>query len=246
MKRTIDQKGSFATELNKAFLSDEEFEKVKAHKEKAHDSVHQSSAADSQKQIHYSSNTSLPNIPIDLTHDNIVLARGIMCYLFDPQTHEFTRITDTLRDRSYFETVYVSNKLYCISTFSVIAAGTIEYFEFDDKSPHLSKWNPATSLPTKLRSIGVALSSHGHDHKIIVTGGINVDTLERTDEVLEAKVDVSNPGQLDWKVKSSKLLTPRFRHAAITASNGDIWVAGGILNIQNHDYFTGNVVITYC
>lgn len=241
MKRTADNKRSFATELNKAWLSDEEFEKVKVHKENTKDSVHPTAV--SEDQIHYSNNATLPNIPIDLSHDNILLARGIMCYLFNPKTHEFTRITDTLRDRSYFETIYVGNKLYAISTFSVVASGTIEYFEFDDKSPHLSKWNHATSLPKTLRSIGATLS---HDGKIIITGGIDVDTLVRTDEVLEAFVDVSNPGQLEWKVKSSKLSTPRFRHAAITASNGEIWVAGGILNIQNHDCFTGTTEVYNC
>ena len=235
MEKANKSKRSFGQDLNQAWLGDEEFQKVKLAKEGSQD---ERSSTSHQVAEALEKSQSLRSAGIDLKQENIVIARGYVCYVFSPKTHEFSRISDMLRDRSYFETIYVNKKLYAISTFSVVASGSVEYYDFG-KSP-VTKWVHAKMLPKKLRSIGATLSN---DNKIIVTGGIDMDTLTRTDEVIEGHIDEQDASQILWKTKVSKLLTPRFRHAAITMSNGDILVAGGILNIHGHDIFTATTEI---
>lgn len=138
------------------------------------------------------SSSSIPN-------DHIIIARGFICYIFDPKTFKFHRTVDTIRDRSYFEMLNVNNKVYAISTFSVIASGTVECYDIE-----LKKWTSNTSLSKKLRSIG----SSTLNNSLIITGGIDLDTLERSNNVYEG---VITDDTINWNLKTSKLSTPRYR-----------------------------------
>ena len=202
MYKNNSNKRSMGHDLNEAYLGEEEFKKVKTSKDLISPRSEESSEVLNASQKHYMEKGM--NIP----HDHIMIVRGFTCYIFDPKTHEFIRMLDTLRDRSYFEMVNINKKVYAISTFSVVAAGTTEYY---DTTNH--KWHASSNLPRKLRSIGVTTTTTATDgrHHIVVTGGIDMDTLERSDEVYEADVSSGN-NELEWKVKSSKLLTPRFRY----------------------------------
>jgi hypothetical protein len=123
-----------------------------------------------------------------------------------------------LSDRAYFEAVYIDRKVYAISTFSRIAAGTVECFDID-----ANKWSIFPSLPYKLRSLAAtAIGS-----TIFVIGGIDIDSLERSNRIYF--MNVADEGNQNWAIMPSKLIIPRYRHSAVTAPDGRIWIAGGII-----------------
>lgn len=226
-KGTNHSKRSIGSELNKAFLTDHEFVEV--------EKIKKSRVIDTKS---VQANQIKTNVDPKMTRskDQIIITRGFQTFLFDPISYEFVRIADNQRDRSYFSTVYTNCKIYAISTFSNTAAGTTECYD-----PVLNKWQTMPALPRRLRSIGAVKSLSG---SILVTGGIDLDSMEKSDSVFEM-VNTDPAGESKWVESPSKLLAPRYRHAAATAPDGKVWVAGGIISVSQlrADIFTASTEV---
>ena len=238
MKKTgkTSREVSFGSELNKAFLTDHEYVEVeKIKKARVNDT--------NTNQINQVKPDQITQNPIDpsktiRSKDQIIITRGFQTFLFDPVSYEFIRVADNQRDRSYFSTVYTNGKLYAISTFSKTAAGTTECYD-----PIVNKWQTTPALPRRLRSIGAVKSVASGS--VLVTGGIDLDSMEKSDSVFELVYKDSSSDELTWEEKPSKLLAPRYRHAAATAPDGKIWIAGGIVSVSQlrADIFTASTEV---
>lgn len=90
----------------------------------------------------------------NLIHPKLYLIRGFKAYRYfyekDPKTWE--RLPDLRRDRSHFSAIVFRGEIYCISTFSIIASGTIEKY-----NPYSQKWKTVDPLPSKLRCFSVSV-----------------------------------------------------------------------------------------
>ena len=218
-------KRSIGHDLNKAFLNDHEYEEYENYKKTKTDT---NTAQTDESQI-ISSARSIEH------YTQILVSRGFQSYFFDPTQHTFRRVSDTIRDRSYFETVYVNGYVIALTTFSMIAAGTVESYNVST-----NKWVTVDSLPRKLRSIAaVAVGT-----KIYVLGGIDLDTLEKSNSIYET--EVLNDGTLSgWTLSPITLLSRRYRHSACITADNKIYIAGGIISNSNdkEDSFTSSVEI---
>ena len=232
MMKTSRSSRSIGSELNKAFLTDHEFVEVeKIKKARVND--------DKKSTQQITLNPSIDPLKTNKSKDQIIITRGFQTFLFDPVSYEFSRVADNHRDRSYFSTVYTNGKLYAISTFSTTAAGTTECYD-----PVVNKWQTVPALPRRLRSIGAVKSAA--TGSVLVTGGIDLDTMEKSDSVYELTVSKDSSDELTWEEhQRSKLLAPRYRHAAATAPDGKIWVAGGIVSVSQlrADIFTASTEV---
>lgn len=191
MKR---QNASFGTELNQAYLHDDEFKELHKSKRTASTDIEYADAIVSNPVEN--AKWKLEHLP----HDHFFIVRGFLSYLFDPETNEFHRASDTIRDRSHFEAVLINGKVVAVSTFSMIAAGTVEYF-----NKNSNKWVHATPLPRTLRSIGATAK----DGTLFVTGGIDLHSMERSKSILQGIF--SDQGELEWRELPAKLNVPRYR-----------------------------------
>lgn len=173
---------------------------------------------------------------VDLEHyrermrpnDGIVVMRGFLVYAFDCEDYSWFRLADCRRDRAYFEVALLKNELYAISTFNVLAAGTVEKYNFD-----INKWISLSDLPKKVRSVAACVAQD----RLYVTGGMDLDALEATKIVYVLnntkgkKTAIPAPGSnnmvVHWDVAGT-LTNYRFRHACTTFED-KIWVVGGIV-----------------
>ncbi len=186
----MKKKTSIGDDLNKAFLLDEDYKELQKYKKR------KVSSKTKKNEVLQD-----PKASVEF-YDQVLVARGFTCYLFDPRRLEFYPLHDMVRDRSYFEMVRIDRKILALSTFSLIAAGTVEWYNIDT-----NKWFTTTNLPRKLRSIAAAPKMN---EGVMVMGGIDLDTMEKTEEVFEGTFQ--SDGTLEWKLMQSKLLTPRFRY----------------------------------
>jgi Kelch motif len=168
-----------------------------------------------------------------------LIIRGFVAHYFDPQTGEWERCTDARRDRSYFETVLHNDSVYAISTYNLLAAGTVERFVLSK-----NQWEIVAPLPKKIRSVAAAVVpvKGSKSGQIYVTGGIDLATMAATDEVYvldaSATTDVKDeklPGR--WDLLGNRMRSPRYRHAAVVFDN-KLWVIGGIVKHDGVDQYT--------
>ncbi|CAM6003532.1 unnamed protein product [Sphagnum balticum] len=158
----MNKKHSIGHELNKAFLTDTEFEQSEKYKKLRIENGYNNLAA-----VLPTIETPRGEIIDRDNHDYIFVARGFTCYLFNPKTMGFTRIADSLRDRSYFEAVAIKDTIFAIKHILLSCGGTVEFYNAQTK-----KWATAESLPRKLRSIGAAcLTPEGTDRLL---GGVHI------------------------------------------------------------------------
>lgn len=148
----------------------------------------------------------------------ILVIRGFVAYSFDPVSGDWVRLSDSRRDRSYFEAVLLHDHVFAIGTYNVTAAGTVERFSLGD-----NRWDTCAPLPAKLRS--VAASAVGD--RIYVTGGIDVTTMTPSSSV---HVFDSNAaagavgGEVGaWVEADKSMIIPRYRHASVVYQN-KLWV----------------------
>lgn len=157
----------------------------------------------------------------------IVLIRGYVAYSFDPATGDWERLSDARRDRSYFETVLFDGSIYAIGSMNVTDAGTVERFVLAG-----NKWENVSSLPVKIRSVAAAVIPYGNSETICVCGGIDLGSMVSTDSVY-----LLSAASGAWELQSNKMLTPRYRHAAVVFE-GTLWVIGGIVKGDDGDEYT--------
>ena len=173
----------------------------------------------------------------------ILVIRGFVVYSFDPQTGEWERCSDARRDRAYFETVLLNGFVYAVGSMNVTDAGTVEKFVISE-----NKWENVVSLPAKIRSLAAtAIETGDGSSSICVCGGIDLDSM-----VSSAEVYLSEPSKVHtgehvgaWKIHQHKMLTPRYRHAAVVFE-GSLWVMGGIVNGDDGEEYTSTTEIMNC
>jgi len=155
----------------------------------------------------------------------IVVIRGFVAYSFDPMSGDWVRLSDSRRDRSYFEAVLLRDHVYAIGTYNMTAAGTVERLSLSD-----NRWETCAPLPAKLRS--VAASAVGD--KIFVTGGMDVTTMTPSAAVHVFDPSVSAGGADGggdvgaWVAAPQSMIIPRYRHASVVFQN-KLWAVGGII-----------------
>lgn len=89
----------FGERLNRAFLSDAEYAAIQSSQSTSF--VPPVSSADEEMEV--SEGSRVPD-------EGIIVMRGFVVYHFDPQSEQWSRLPDTRRDRSYFETVFISSR----------------------------------------------------------------------------------------------------------------------------------------
>mmetsp|Transcript_13270 Transcript_13270/g.18191 ORF Transcript_13270/g.18191 Transcript_13270/m.18191 type:complete len:377 (+) Transcript_13270:37-1167(+) len=201
----------FGEKLNKAFLSAEEYAALSG----SSTNVVEQSEGEMME---------IGDTAQQLPSEGILIMRGFVVYFFSPlYPFHWTRLPDCRRDRSYFETVYIPSRreIVAISTFNLLASGTVEKFSFDE-----TKWNTISPLPKKYRSVGSCISDSPSD-VVYVTGGIDVSTQEVSNTVFCLR-NANNSDDSDAWLVCGRLLTPRYRHAS-AFFGGYVWSVGGIL-----------------
>lgn len=156
----------------------------------------------------------------ELSAPRIYVLRGFISFSYDLRTRIWTRLPDLLRDRGYFQAVVLRNELYAIGTYSVIAAGTIEKYNF-----LANQWSNAVPMPRKVRSVGAAV----FQGFLYLMGGVDVFNEQALDSFYRFDHSRST-----WILMRAALLQPRFRHAAVEY-RGKLWVAGGNILISQGD-----------
>jgi len=144
----------------------------------------------------------------------VLLIRGFIVYMFDITSCKWKRCADVSRDRSHFASVWHRSGIYAVSTYSVMAAGTVEKYDI-----RLNRWSSVANLPRKLRSVGATVLND----KLYVIGGHDTFTEELSDMVFVLN---DENGQDSWSLLDARLLRPRSKHSSITFLD-KIWVAGG-------------------
>ena len=173
----------------------------------------------------------------------ILVIRGFVVYSFNPENGAWERCSDARRDRSYFETVLLNGFVYAIGSMNVTDAGTVEKFVIAE-----NKWENILSLPAKIRSLAAAvITVEDGTSCICVCGGIDLDSMTSC-----ADVYVSCPGSEDvsedigmWKLQTTKMLTPRYRHASVVF-DGSMWVVGGIVRGDDGEEYTSTTELMDC
>ena len=172
----------------------------------------------------------------------ILLIRGYVAYTFEPVTGSWERISDARRDRSYFETVLLNGFIYAIGSMNVTAAGTVERFVISK-----NVWEVCSPLPAKIRSVAAAVIPSGDGDAICVCGGIDLGSMLSCDSVyIYNPLNFNAGGEIGgWEVQGSKMLTPRYRHAAILFE-GFLWAIGGIIRGDDGEEYTATTEIMSC
>ena len=147
-----------------------------------------------------------------LVTPRIYILRGFIAFSFDTRSRTWTRLPDLLRDRGYFRSVVLRNEVYAIGTFSMIAAGTIEYY-----SPIANQWVSGPLMPQRARSVGATVFRGS----MYITGGEDMVTELALDGFFQFE-----PSNGSWTPMPLALPTPRFRHAAVEYKD-ELWVGGG-------------------
>lgn len=167
-----------------------------------------------------------------LSKRQIIITRGINTYSLDLRTLSWSRCKDTRRDRGYFSACLYKGEIYALSTYSLVAAGTVEKYNI-----LLDKWSAIASLPTRLRSVA---SASFQNQSFFALGGIESfreevsnciyilnDNFQTTKAFSLSKIaEEFNISDNMWHDVGISLLRPRYRHAAIEFQNL-IWIAGG-------------------
>jgi hypothetical protein len=148
----------------------------------------------------------------------VVVMRGFVAYSFDLQSRSWTRLPDMKRDRSYFRAVVINKEIYAIGTYSLLAAGSNEKFNFST-----NQWTPLPAMPQKARTVGAA----SFRDKLFIIGGVDDFSAAPEAHALNA-VYYFVSSSSSW-AKGPSLLMPRYRHSAVEYM-GRLWVAGGRVN----------------
>ena len=196
--------------------------------------------ADSQKRRN--PETSMDDYNAKLARNNdlsnskkILVIRGFVAYAFDPVDGAWTRLADSRRDRSYFETCRVDGYVYALGTYNITAAGTVERLGLAE-----NKWEICSELPVKLRSFSAAAVGD----KIHLAGGIDVTSMEASTEVYEFDPKANDGVTIGrWTKAERSLLVARYRHAAVVFQ-GHLWLIGGIVkNIYDQEEYTSTTEV---
>ena len=176
------------------------------------------------------------------TFRKILLIRGYVAYTFEPEMGTWERISDARRDRSYFETVLLDGFIYAIGSMNVTAAGTVERFVLSKNT-----WEVCSPLPAKIRSVAAAVVSSQNGNAIYVCGGINLVSMMSCDSVYVFNpLGVNENSEIGgWEIQAMKMLTPRYRHAAILFE-GFLWAMGGIVRGDDGEEYTATTEIMNC
>lgn len=211
--------------------------------------------------VYVRSEGSIPNGGIfllfrELSSHRIFISRGFVTFSLelgdssDVVEHpscrpHFRRCQDTRRDRGSFCNIFYRGEVYIIGTSSLVAAGTVEKYDFVTRY-----WANVQSLPRKFRSVAASVvqlpSLHSPRHHsttstnevLYVVGGMDMLSLEVSDEIYRFRDDPIIPSMnqqcstssssQSWILEDVRLNYARCNHTAITHRN-KIWISGGTL-----------------
>jgi len=242
----------FGSKLNKAFLGEEEYAAITTGSSSSNEHATVGDYMEFSESNEHLIHSQLPSEGILVLRGFVVyhFSPGFVTNNFSPSIPAvWTRLPDCRRDRSYFETAFVPSRReivairYCthnlkidylieiyyiifffnvLSTFNLLASGTVEKFKFD-----YCKWITISPLPRKLRSVSSCVDESLYPNEVLyVIGGIDVTSQEVSDYIYFLHNAQNSDDQDSW-VPCGKLVSPRFRHASIIYQ-GLVWSVGGV------------------
>jgi hypothetical protein len=141
---------------------------------------------------------------------------------YDMNTNTWLTCKSMSKRRGTFKTeaVEFAGLIVVISGDDHSACGTIEAY-----NPFSNEWFDFPSLPRRLMLVG----SSAMKHTLYVTGGLDKDTGESSDNCYSLNIDST-----EWTCEKSKLLKGRYGHGQCSVNN-KMYIAGGqVLDLEGY------------